>query len=161
MNLSELKSKTGRKSSKRVGRGGKRGTYSGKGSKGQKSRAGAGFKQGFRGGDNRIWQLFPKQRGASKKPGSNRPHMKHRFYQLRHDKSPAFNLDFFNRFDDGQVVNPKVLAEQGFIKNSDKSDKFIKVLGNGELQKKLDFQGFKFSESAKLKIAKTGGKILN
>lgn len=156
MNLGELKSKTGRKSSKRIGRGGKRGTFSGKGSKGQKSRAGAGFKAGFRGGDNRIWQLFPKQRGASKKPGSNRPHMKHKYYQLRHDKSPTFNLDFFNRFEDGQVVNPKVLAERGFVKNSDKS---IKILGSGELRKKLDLQGFKFSESAKSKIAKIGGKI--
>ena len=164
MNLSELKSNTLRKSGKRVGRGGKRGTYSGKGSKGQKSRAGAGFKSGFRGGDNRIWQLFPKQRGASKKPGRGgniRIHTKHRYYQLRHDKSPVFNLDFFNRFDDGQIINPKILAERGFIEDSAKSDKFIKVLGNGELRKKLDFQGFKFSGSAKLKIAKTGGKILN
>ena len=69
MQLNQLKSHTKRKDAKRVGRGGKRGTYSGKGTKGQKSRAGAGFKQGFRGGDNRLWQLFPKLRGATKKPG--------------------------------------------------------------------------------------------
>lgn len=157
MNLSELKSKTPRKPSRRVGRGGKRGTYSGKGSKGQKSRAGAGFKPGFRGGDNRIWQLFPKQRGASKKPGSNRPHMKHRFYQFRAEKPPVFNLDFFNRFEDGQVVSPKMLAEQGWI---NKLEKNVKILGNGDLKKKIDFQGFKFSESAREKVAKTGGKIM-
>lgn len=156
MNLSELKSRTPRKTSRRVGRGGKRGTYSGKGSKGQKSRAGAGFKPGFRGGDNRIWQLFPKQRGASKKPGSNKPHMKHRFYQLRHEKLPVFNLDFFNRFEDGQVVSPKMLVEQGLI---NKLEKNVKILGNGDLKKKIDFQGFKFSKSAGEKILKSGGVI--
>lgn len=158
MNLSELKSRTPRKPSRRVGRGGKRGTYSGKGSKGQKSRAGAGFKPGFRGGDNRIWQLFPKQRGASKKPGSNKPHAKHRHYQIKGDKFAVFNLDFFNRFDEGQVVNRKFLAEQGWIS---KLEKRVKVLGEGELKKKIDFQGLKFSKSAEAKIAKTGGKILN
>mgnify|MGYP001583453648 CR=1 FL=1 len=157
MNLSELKSRTPRKPGRRVGRGGKRGTYSGKGSKGQKSRAGAGFKPGFRGGDNRIWQLFPKQRGASKKPGSNRPHAKHRFYRLRQDKAPVLNLDFFNRFNDGQVVSPKMLAEQGWI---NKLEKNVKVLGEGDLKRNLDFQGFKFSKSAESKIAKTGSKIL-
>ena len=156
MNLSELKSKTQRKPYRRVGRGGKRGTYSGKGSKGQKSRAGAGFKPGFRGGDNRIWQLFPKQRGASKKPGSNRIHVKHRYYQLRHDKLPVFNLDFFNRFEDGQTVSPKILAEEGWISQLEKN---VKVLGNGDLKKKLDFDGFKFSKSASEKILKSGSAI--
>ncbi|MBI2068950.1 MAG: uL15 family ribosomal protein [Candidatus Yanofskybacteria bacterium] len=157
MDLSKLQSKTPRKPYRRVGRGGKRGTYSGKGSKGQKSRAGAGFKPGFRGGDNRIWQLFPKQRGASKKPGSNRPHVKHRYYRIRGDKFAVFNLDFFNRFDEGQIVNPKLLAEQGWIS---KLEKHVKVLGDGELKKRIDFQGLKFSRSAESKIAKTGGKIL-
>lgn len=148
MNLSELKPNTLRKSAKRVGRGGKRGTYSGKGTKGQKSRAGAGFKQGFRGGDNRLWQLFPKLRGATKKPGSNRPHMKHRYFQLRHDKVKILNLDFFNKFEDGQEVTPELLAK-----------KEIKILGEGELEKKLEFRGFTFSKSAREKILKSGSKI--
>lgn len=158
MNLSELKSRTPRQHGKRVGRGGKRGTFSGGGTKGQKSRAGAYVRPGFRGGDNRIWQLFPKQRGASKKPGSNKPHAKHRHYQIKGDKSAVFNLDFFNRFEDGQVVSPKILAEQGWIS---KLEKNVKVLGEGELKKRLDFQGLKFSESAKSKIAKAGGNIIN
>ena len=158
MNLSELKSRTPRQHGKRVGRGGKRGTFSGGGTKGQKSRAGAYVRHGFRGGDNRIWQLFPKQRGASKKPGSNKPHVKHRHYQLKRDKSAVFNLDFFNRFEDGQVVSPKILAEQGWIS---KLEKNVKVLSNGDLKKKLDFEGFKFSKSAESKIVKTGSKILN
>src|SRR3989344_3033260 len=158
MNLSELKSRTPRQHGKRVGRGGKSGTFSGGGTKGQKSRAGAYVRPGFRGGDNRIWQLFPKQRGASKKPGSNKPHAKHRHYQIKGDKFTVFNLDFFNRFDDGQVVNPKFLAEQGWIT---KLEKHVKVLANGDLKKKLDFQGFKFSRSASEKILKSGSKILN
>ncbi|MBI2064365.1 MAG: 50S ribosomal protein L15 [Candidatus Yanofskybacteria bacterium] len=157
MNLSELKSRTPRQHGKRVGRGGKRGTFSGGGTKGQKSRAGAYVRPGFRGGDNRAWQLFPKQRGASKKPGSNKPHAKHRHFQLRGDKFAVFNLDFFNRFDEGQIVNLKFLAEQGWIS---KLEKRVKVLGEGDLKKKLDFQGLKFSKSAESKIAKTGGKIL-
>ncbi len=148
MNLNELKSNTKRKSAKRVGRGGKRGTYSGKGTKGQKSRAGAGFKQGFRGGDNRLWQLFPKLRGATKKPGSNRPHMKHRYFQLRHDKAKVLNLDFFNKFEDGQEITPEFL-----------SHKEIKVLGEGQLKKKLEFKGFQFSKSARDKILKSGSTI--
>ena len=156
MNLGELKSRTPRQHGKRVGRGGKRGTFSGGGTKGQKSRAGAYVRPGFRGGDNRIWQLFPKQRGASKKPGSNKPHAKHRRYQIKGDKFAVFNLDFFNRFDEGQVVNLEFLAEQGWIS---KSEKHVKVLGEGELKKKLDFQGFKFSKSASEKILKSGSVI--
>ena len=159
MNLSELKSRTRRQHGKRVGRGGKRGTFSGGGTKGQKSRAGASVRSGFRGGDNRIWQSFPKQRGASKKPGkggNTRIHVKHRHYQFRQDKSSVFNLDFFNRFDDGQVVSPKLLAEQGWIS---KLEKHVKVLGNGDLKKKIDFEGFKFSKSASEKILKSGSAI--
>lgn len=148
MNLNQLQPKTVRKSGKRVGRGGKRGTYSGKGMKGQKSRAGAGFKPGFRGGDNRLWQLFPKQRGASKKPGSNRVHVKHRYFQLRHDKIKVLNLDFFNQFEEGREVTPDLLAEED-----------VKILGGGELKKKLQFKGFQFSKSAREKILKSGSKI--
>lgn len=148
MNLNELKSHTQRKYAKRVGRGGKRGTTSGKGTKGQKSRAGAGFKQGFRGGDNRLWQLFPKLRGATKKPGSNKPHMKHRYFQLRHDKIKVLNLDFFNKFEDGQQITPELFKK-----------KEIKILGKGELKKKLEFRGFMFSESARDKIIKSGSAI--
>src|SRR3990167_8914073 len=105
MDLSKLQSKTRRKSEKRVGRGGKRGTYSGGGTKGQKSRAGSGVKPGFRGGDNRLWQLFPKQRGASKKPGGKGPHKKHRFFQYRQDKQAVFNLGFFNRFTEEEIIS--------------------------------------------------------
>src|SRR3989338_9691033 len=125
MDLNRLQPKTKRKKAKRVGRGGKRGTFSGKGTKGQKSRAGAGVKPGFRGADNRLWQLFPKQRGASKKPGSNRPHKKHRYYQLRHDKAAVVNVDVFNQFAEGTLVTPELLLEKGVIINTDKGVKIL------------------------------------
>ena len=156
MDLSKLQSKTVRKSAQRVGRGGKRGTYSGKGSKGQKSRAGAGFKAGFRGGDNRLWQLFPKQRGASKKPGNNSPHKKHRYFQLRHNKPAVFNLGFFNQFTEEELINPELLHKKGFSVDPNVG---VKVLGDGVLKKKLNFEGLTFSKSAKDKISKAGGKI--
>ncbi len=157
MELHNLRPTTKRQKPRRVGRGGKKGTYSGKGTKGQKSRAGAGVKPGFRGGDNRLWQLFPKQRGASKKPGGNGPHRKHRYFQLRHDKSIVVNVDIFNQFSDGQTVNPELLLQKGIIL----AIKDVKVLGNGELKRKLEFKGFAFSASAKEKIAKAGGTIVS
>jgi len=169
MNLSQLKSNTVRKSGKRVGRGGKRGTYSGKGSKGQKSRAGAGIKPGFRGGDNRIWQLFPKQRGASKKPGgagNNAPHRKHKYYMLKHDKLQIVNVEELNKFSDGETVNPKILFEKGILRRVEKSVNpalarkgGVKILGDGKLSKNLTFEGFSLSKSARDKIVKAGGTI--
>ena len=159
MHLSQLQPSTFRKSKKRVGRGGKRGTFSGGGTKGQKSRAGASVRPGFRGGDNRIWQLFPKQRGAKKKPGgsgNNVPHRKHRFFQLKHKKPTVFNLGFFNQFTGQEVIDKKLMIEKGFISNSRTR---IKVLGDGELKRKIDFDGFEFSKSAKNKVFKFGGTI--
>ena len=151
MNLNQLKSKTKRKSSKRVGRGGKRGTFSGHGTKGQKGRAGSSVKQGFRGGDNRLWQLFPKLRGATKKPGgggNKKIHTKHRYFPLRHDKVKVLNFDFFNKFEDGQEITPELLAR-----------KEVKVLAEGQLKKRLEFKGFEFSKSAREKILKSGSTI--
>ena len=156
MDLSNLQSNTPRKFKKRIGRGGKRGTYSGKGTKGQKSRAGASVKPGFRGGDNRIWQLFPKQRGASKRPGGKEPHRKHRYFRLRHDKPSVFNLGFFNQFTEAETVNPEFLKERGFISDTKIG---VKILGDGELKRSISFKGFKFSKSAKEKVVKAGGTI--
>ena len=156
MDLHRLHPTTRRQKSKRVGRGGKRGTYSGKGTKGQKSRAGAGIKPGFRGGDNRLWQLFPKQRGASSKPGNSRPHAKHRFYQLRHNKSAVVNLDVLNQFSEDTLVTPELLVQNGLIESADNG---VKVLSNGSLTRKLEFQGLEFSTTAKEKITKAGGII--
>lgn len=159
MQLHTIQPNTGRKRAKRVGRGGKRGTFSGKGTKGQKSRAGASVRPGFRGADNRLWQLFPKLRGASKKPGSDRPHRKHRFYQFRRAKAPAsVNVGAFNRFPDGERVTVDALVQAGIVAGDTKK---VKILGSGELKRKLIFEGFAFSASAREKIEKIGGTIVS
>lgn len=147
MQLHELKLTTKRKHRKRVGRGGKRGTYSGKGIKGQKSRAGAGVKPGFRGGDTPLWKKFPKARGASKKVDA-----KQRGFQLRHLKPEIVNLrDLNKRFSEGEVVSPKSLMEKGLVK---KIKHGVKILGKGELRKKLIFKGVEMSKSVKERVAR-------
>ncbi len=156
MHLSTLAPKTPRNDRKRVGRGGKRGTTSGHGTKGQKGRAGASVRPGFRGGDNRIWQLFPKQRGASKKHGNNSPHRKHRFFSLSYLKPAPVNLYSLSIFKDGDTVSPKTLAEKGIIESA---DQHVKILGTGELTRTLTFTDVLVSASAKGKIEKAKGTI--
>ena len=147
MQLHQIKLTIKRKNKKRVGRGGKRGTYSGKGLKGQKSRAGAGIKPGFRGGDTPLWKKFPKARGASKKVDA-----KGRGFQLRHPKPDVVNLrDLNKRFSDGDVVSPRSLMEKRLVK---KTKHGVKILGKGELKKKLIFKGVAMSKSAKERIAR-------
>jgi len=156
MQIHTLKPRTPRKYRKVIGRGGKRGTTSGAGTKGQKSRAGASVRPGFRGGDNRIWQLFPKQRGASKKHGNKRPHRKHRFFAVRHARALEVNLWDLTPFKEGDTVSPQTLAAKGLVPAGAAA---VKVLGGGELAKKLSFSGVKVSASAKAKIEKAGGAI--
>jgi large subunit ribosomal protein L15 len=156
MHLSNLKPKHPRKDPKRIGRGGKRGTTSGSGTKGQKGRAGASVRPGFRGGDNRIWQLFPKVRGASSKPGNKSPHRKHRFYRVHHARLAEVNLRLLEAFKAGDTVNPETLAAKGIVPAG---TKIAKVLGTGDIKRALSFSGLKFSASAKEKIEKAGGTI--
>lgn len=152
MQLHQLKSKTKNKKRKRVGRGGKRGTYSGRGSKGQKSRAGARIRPGFRGGDNPIWKLFPKQRGATKKVD-----IKHAKFQVHKRKPAIVNLDVLSSsFQDSETVSSNVLVKKGIIGSAKNG---VKILGDGELTKKLNFSGLKFSKSAQEKILKSGSTI--
>ena len=154
MQLHQLKLKTKKRSEKRVGRGGKRGTYSGKGQKGQKSRAGAGVKPDFRGGDTPIWKLFPKQRGATKKTK-----IKHRTFSLHNKKPLALNIREINRiFNDGDQINQQILFEKKMIESIKGK---VKILGDGRLDKKLNFEGFPISVSARKKIIEAGGTIKN
>lgn len=155
MQLSDLKPKTTRPTRKRVGRGGKRGTTSGHGTKGQKGRAGASVRPGFRGGDNRIWQLFPKQRGAGKKPGNNSPHRKHRYFSVAYAKPVVINLFALEVFRDGDTVSPQTLADKLLVPVKSR----VKVLASGDLKRKLTFKDVTVSEAAKAKIEKAGGTI--
>jgi len=156
MQLSTLKAKHPRKKHKRIGRGGKRGTTSGNGTKGQKSRAGASVRPGFRGGDNRLWQLFPKQRGASSKPGNKSPHRKHRYHSIKRYKPWEVNLNALEVFKSGDTVSITSLIEKGIVSAGASS---VKILGTGELGRKLTFSGVTMSASAKEKIEKAGGTI--
>ncbi|TSC91576.1 MAG: large subunit ribosomal protein L15 [Parcubacteria group bacterium Licking1014_17] len=152
MQLHEVKSTTKRKYSKRVGRGGKRGTYSGHGSKGQKSRAGHRIRPGFRGGDNPIWKLFPKQKGAGKKTEA-----KHRTYWINHAKPAVINLSTIDKFyKAGESVTKENLLKRGIISTGKHG---VKILGDGKLTKKLNFSGVKISASAGKKIAEAGGSV--
>ncbi len=155
MQLNILQSNTKRPHQKRVGRGGKRGTTSGHGTKGQKSRAGASVKPGFRGGDNRIWQLFPKQRGAPHKLKSKRPHRKHRFFRLHQQASQALNLWALNGFEDGTVVTSELLIQKKLAEAGTP----IKLLGSGKLERKLTIKGIPCSVSAKAAIEQAGGSV--
>lgn len=154
MQLHELKSnRKPAKTKKRVGRGGKRGTYSGHGQKGQKSRAGHRIRPGFRGGDTPLWKLFPKQRGSSKKVD-----VKHSKFQLHHIKPVAINLSLINdSYKDGDNVNAKTLVRKQLIRTSKHG---IKILSNGEFNKKLSFSGVKISKAALVKIEKSGSTII-
>ncbi len=156
MQLSTLKRKHPRQQPKRIGRGGKRGTTSGAGTKGQQSRAGATIRAGFRGGDNRMWQLFPKQRGASKKHGNKSPHRKHRFFSVKRYKPWEVNVRSLDIFKDGDTVSIQTLIEKGII--SSNAD-VVKILATGELKRKLTFSGVKMSAAAKAKIEKAGGTV--
>ncbi len=156
MQLSTLKAKHPRKSPKRIGRGGKRGTTSGAGTKGQKGRAGASVRPGFRGGDNRIWQLFPKQRGASKKHGNNSPHRKHRYFSIRRMKPWEINVRALEVYRDGDIVSPETLAEKGIVPQGAAQ---IKILGSGDLNRKLTFRGLEASAGARKKVEQAGGSF--
>lgn len=144
MQLHELRPTTKRKAKKRVGRGGKRGTYSGKGLKGQKSRAGAGIKPGFRGGDTPLWKKFHKVRGSSKKLKIKKPG-----FRLHHPRPEIVNLrDLNRRFIEGETVSPQTLIEKGLI---DKMKKGVKILGKGRLNKKLVFKDVLMSKEIRKK----------
>lgn len=112
------------KRKKRIGRGGSRGGTSGKGHKGQKARTSGTVRMGFEGGQMPLFRRLPKR-------GFNNA----RFEQ----KVKTVNLDDLNSFDDGQVVDKKVLIEKGIIKaqrNASGNNGFLlKVLGNGQLKK--------------------------
>ena len=148
--LSNLKPAQKRKNRKRVGRGlgSGKGRYSGRGIKGQKSRAGSHtMRPGFEGGQMPIYMRLPKLRGPySKDAMPVGPHRTH---------TVPVNLSSLERvFDDGAEVTLEALVEKGVIKNT-KTD--VKVLGNGELKKKLSVTVHAFSASAREKIEAAGG----
>ena len=142
MKLHELKPAFGSTTApKRLGRGvgSGLGKTSGKGHKGAKARSGGGKRPGFEGGQMPLIRRLPK-RG---------------FYNPFRINYVAINVDRLEVFEDGVTVTPVELIEYGIIK---KIDDGIKIMGNGELTKKLTVQAAKFTATAKEKIEAAGGK---
>lgn len=127
---------------KRLGRGigSGLGKTSGKGHKGQWARSGGGVRPGFEGGQITLMRRLPKR-------GFNNKFRK---------AFTVVNVDKLNVFDDGTVVDLALLVEAGIVKKVEEYG--LKVLGDGELTKKLTVKAAKFTDSAKDKIEKAGGK---
>jgi len=142
MQLHEIKPKNKRKAKKRVGRGGKRGTYSGRGMKGQKSRSGSSKEPIIRG----LIKRYPKLRG-------------YRFGN-RKEVIAIVNLAFLEKvFKEDETVSPTTLIKKRIIRKIKGRTPKVKILATGELSKKLIIRDCQLSEQAKKKIEKKGGKI--
>ena len=143
MKLHELKPNEGAtKAKKRLGRGTASGTgkTSGKGHKGQNARSGGGVRPGFEGGQLPLFRRLPK-RGFSN--------------AMFKKEYATINVSDLNKFEDGAVVTPELLKEMGLLK---KQLAGVKVLGNGNLDKKITVKANAFSKSAIEKIENKGGK---
>lgn len=142
MQLHDLKTIHKLKDKKRVGRGGKRGTYSGHGMKGQTSRAGKNFKPIIRD----LLKRYPKLRGYKAK--------------RRDPLLCVLNVqDLEKHFYNSDIVNPKVLLEKKLIHRIKGKAPNVKILGVGEIKKTLTIFNCWVSNEAKEKIEKAGGKI--
>lgn len=143
MKLHELEYTEGaRRKSFRVGRGigSGNGKTSGKGHKGQNARSGGGTRLGFEGGQNPLFRRLPK-RG---------------FHNVSRLDYAIVNVSDLNVFDDGVEVTPTLLKEAGLIK---KEYDGVKILGKGELAKKLTVKAHKFSKTAEASIKNAGGTV--
>ncbi len=134
--------KGSRKNRKRVGRGpgSRRGTYSGRGIKGQNSRSGGGVRLGFEGGQTPLIKRIPKKG----------------FRRKSHIVYSIINVRELNRFKDKEEITIEKLIEESVIKGNNP----VKILGDGELGKKLVVHANKFSKIAKEKIEKAGGEVI-
>ena len=141
MKLHELSPAEGsRKNRNRVGRGlgSGNGKTAGRGMKGQKSRSGASIRTGFEGGQMPLYRRLPK-RG---------------FKNIWAKTYAEVNVETLNRFDDGAMVDPVALVESGILKNVRDG---IRILGKGDLTKKLTVRAHGFTKSAEEKIKAAGG----
>jgi large subunit ribosomal protein L15 len=143
MKLHELKPNPGSvKKRKRLGRGTAtgQGKTAGRGMNGQKSRSGGGVRPGFEGGQMPLYRRLPK-RG---------------FTNIFGTIYAEINVEDLNKFEDGAEVTPEMLKSEGILK---KQLDGVKILGNGDLAKKLTVKAHKFSKSAVEKIEAAGGKV--
>ena len=131
-----------RRARKRVGRGdSSHGSYSGRGSKGQKSRAGYKIRPGFEGGQLPLIKRLPRKRG---------------FTNIFRVEYSTVNIDRLNIFEPGSEVTPEKLVAAGVIKSVRRP---VKILAEGDIKHPLVVKANKFSASAKTKIEAAGGKV--
>ncbi len=132
-----------KKSRKRVGRGNGsgHGTYSGRGCKGQKSRAGYKMRPGFEGGQLPLIKRLPRKRG---------------FVNIFRTEYTSVNIDKLNIFESGSEVTPEKLVAAGVIKSLRHP---VKILAKGDITHPLVVKANKFSAAAKAKIEAAGGKV--
>ena len=143
MKLHDLKPAVGATTApKRLGRGtgSGLGKTSGKGHKGAKARSGGGKRPGFEGGQMPLTMRLPK-RGFTNK------------WRVEY---ATVNVERLNIFEDGAVVTPVELVESGILKNVQDG---VKILGNGEITRKLTVKATRFTQTAKEKIEAAGGKV--
>jgi len=142
VNLSQLKpadGSTGKKWRKGRGHGSGNGKTAGRGQDGQKSRSGGGVRPGFEGGQMPLYRRLPK-----------------RGFTCRNSKEiVGINVDTLNRYRAGLTVDVEKMIATGLISNPKDG---VKILGNGELTKKLTVKANAFSKSAIIKIEEAGGK---
>lgn len=142
MQVHQLKPIHKTKGRKRVGRGGKKGTYSGKGGKGQTARSGRKLAPIIR----ELIKRYPKLKG----------------YRTASTQEHVFvvGLDLLDKkFNNGDVVSPEILAKNRVIRTVKGTKSLIKILGNGKLTKKLTIENCKVSKSAREAIEKAGGSV--
>lgn len=121
----------------RIGRGGKRGTTSGRGQKGQKAHGGRRIPTGLK----ELIQRLPKLRGVKNKPKSNKP--------------AVVNVGDLAKIQES-IITKDLLRKMGFLERKDRS---VKILGDGEIKRAITLRGVAVSKSARTKIEKAGGKI--
>ena len=142
MQIHELKPKHKSRSKKRVGRGGKHGTYSGKGIKGQKSRAGRKMVPIIR----ELIKRYPKLKG-------------YRSFAVENNFT-IVNLATLEKVSkDGEIINPENLIKNGVISRIKGKAPQVKILSTGKLTKKLIIENCKTSKTAKEAIEKVGGSV--
>jgi large subunit ribosomal protein L15 len=144
MQINTLKLKIKRKERKTIGRGGKKGTYCGKGNKGQKARSGAKIDPLFEGGRSTLIDHMKKKRG---------------FKAASYKKAIVKLENISKKFKNGDLVNANSLIKAGLVDKME-AENGIKILGGSEIKAKLNIdKKILLSDSAKTAIEKAGGKI--
>lgn len=145
------------KTKKRVGRGGKRGTYSGRGVKGQRARAGSRIRPQIRD----YFEKMPKVRGMTRKPGQH-DNVGSKFNRPTKTKAPLFVLDIMvlnEAVQDGDIIDIKYLLNKELVRPYKGHFPRVKLLGKGNFTKKITIRGILISESARKQIEASGGTV--